>query len=61
MDDSRYEHLLRHAKRAYLRYRTKEVSAKQAALDATVVERDLTREERKALRDRLVKDILPKS
>ncbi len=56
-----YEHLLRHAKRAYPRYRTKEAAAKLAAGDAIAMERDLTREERRALRDQLVKDILAKS
>ena len=55
-----YEYLLRHAKRAFSRYHTREVAAKLAAHDAVVMERDLTREERRALRDRLVKDLLSK-
>ena len=53
-----YEHLLKQAKRAYVRYRTKEMAARMAALDTAVLERDLTREERKVLRDKLAKDIL---
>lgn len=61
MKIDRYEYLLRHAKRAYPRYRTKEHAAKAAASDAVALEHDLTREERRAFCNRLVKTLLSKT
>ncbi len=57
---SDYEYLLKHAKRAYRRYRTKETAAKHAARDTVVVERQLSREERHELQLKLTEDLLRK-
>lgn len=55
-----YEYLLKHARRIFPRYRTREAAARQAASDTVVLERHLSREERRELVKRLTEDLLEK-
>lgn len=69
MEKHTYEDVLHHAKLllhwyfqgAVSRRHTKEALAKRATTTTVAMERDLSREERQALHDRLVKDLLSKS
>lgn len=58
MEKSEYESLLKQARRSYTRHRTKELAARMAAGDTIVGRRDLSRDERRELRDQLAQDIL---
>jgi hypothetical protein len=58
MENHIYEQVLKQARRAYGRYRTKEVAARIAAGDSLAGKRDLSRETRAKLIERLVEDIL---